>query len=183
MSKSTIIVLPVVLVLLGSSVFAQGTSSQIPAGGQQAMKNPYGSPGAALAANPLMNKEKIEKFIQSLMEIGLLYKMLEQPTMVSTDNGIVVAYGNTLRKYDKDLNLVKEVDLDVNVDGMQDLAAKFAKKYSSDFMDLMGGMTGAPSASSSVSSSVSPSATAADPSKSLEDQHEAEIKKEIADIK
>ena len=53
--------------------------------------------------------------------------------MVSTDNGIIVAYGNTLRKYDKDLNVIKEVDLDMNVDAMQALATKFAKKYSLTF--------------------------------------------------
>jgi hypothetical protein len=185
MNKISMVVLPVVFVLFGSSVFAQNTSSyDNSADAQRLMQAKYRS------ANPMgmyptgMEKEKIEKFIQSLLEMGLEYDMLEKPTMVSTEDGVVVAYGDTLRKYDKDLNVVKEVTMDVDVDGMQDLASKFAKKYTADLMDLMTPAAGTPGAS--VSSSPSATATdsnAADSNKTLYDQREEEIKKEIDQMK
>ncbi len=178
MNKISVIVIPAVLILFGSSVFAQDTnpysnSAQV----QRMMMARYGGAGGQAGMPGMMTKEKIEKFVQSLLEMGLLYKMMEQPTMVPVDNGIVVAYGNTLRKYDKDLNVIKEVDLDVNVDGMQELAARFAKKYSNDLMDLMGGMTGAPGATSAAATS------GPDASKPYDPQREAEIQKEIEQMK
>lgn len=171
----------IVLALFGTSVFAQNVPSNgNSANAQRMIQARYGStPGQRGMYPPAMTKEKIEKFIQSLLEMGLIYKMLEQPTMVSSENGVIVAYGDTLRKYDKDLNVVKEVNLDVNVDGMQELAAKFAKKYSNDLMDLMGGIPGSTSAIPSSSTS----ATVAYPVKPPVDQREEEIKKEIEQMK
>jgi hypothetical protein len=174
---------------------------------QNAMKARYSAAGGrGMGMNPLMSKEKMEKFMQSLMEMGLLYRMLAQPTMVSTDNGIIVAYGNTIRKFDKDLNLVKEVDLDINPDSMQDLASKLSKKYTADFMDLMGGMGGPVGPSSMSPSTMSPSSmgtsytgtnsmgtatpVASSPGLShpasgqaYDEKREAEIKKEIEQMK
>jgi hypothetical protein len=182
MNKNTMIVLPIVLVLFGSSVFAQNlpsNSASSSADAQRMMIARYRATHGQPSMYPPMTKEKIEKFMQAIIEIGLLYKMLEQPTMVSVDNGVVVAYGNTLRKYDKDLNVVKEVDLDVNVNGMQGLASRFAKKYSADFMDLMGTVPGSPNApTSSTTGAIVPG-----PNKSFEDQKEADIKKEIDQMK
>jgi hypothetical protein len=171
MDKIKWMVLPVVLILFASSVFAQdATTANNNAAAQAMMRARYGAPGSPMGANPLINKEKIEKIMQSFIEMGLIYKMVEQPTMVSTSDGIIVAYGNTLKKYDKDLNVVKEVDLDVDVDGMQALAAKFAKKYSSEFMDMMPGMPGAvPGASSAANKP--------------DDQKEEAIKQEIDQMK
>lgn len=187
----------VVLVLFGSSVFAQNApsynnssnnSSDNSSVAQAMTSPPYRATHRPVGMYPsIPSKEKIEKFMRSLLEIGLLYKMLEQPTMVSTEGGIIVAYGNTLRKYDKDLNVIKEVDLDVNVEGMRDLASKFAKKYSTEIMDLMGGMAGAPEASAGTLRSHATSAsvvnTAIGPDKTLNDQKEEEIKKEIEQMK
>lgn len=140
---------------------------------------------------PIMDKEKIEKFMQSMMEMGIMFKMLQQPTMVSTDNGIIVAYGNTLRKFDKDLNLVKEIDLDINPDAVQGLASKLSKKYTADLMDLMGGMVpgagagagGGSSYSSPSSSYSSPAASHPSASSGYDAQREAQIKKEIDQMK
>jgi len=193
MKKISMVVPVVVLVLFGSSVFAQNApssnnSSDNSPVAQAMTRSPYRATHSPMGMYPsIPSKEKIEKFMQSLLEMGLLYKMLEQPTMVSTDNGIIVAYGNTLRKYDKDLNVIKEVNLDVNVEGMQDLASKFAKKYSTEIMDLMGGMAGPPNASASTLTSHSTSTsivkTATGSDKTLNDQKEEEIKKEIEQMK
>jgi len=171
---------------------------------QNAMKARYSAAGGrGMGMNPLMSKEKMEKFMQSLMEMGLLYRMLAQPTMVSTDNGIIVAYGNTIRKFDKDLNLVKEVDLDINPDSMQDLASKLSKKYTADFMDLMGGMggpssmgtstmnpssmgtsyTGTNSMGTAVPVASSPGLSHPASGQAYDEKREAEIKKEIDQMK
>jgi len=172
MKKTSSMAILVVLVFWGTSVLAQDTASTM-------------NPNAAYprGMSPLVTKEKIDKSMQILIEIGLLYKMLGQPTMVSSDGGVIVAYGNTLRKYDKDLNMVKEVQLDVDADAMQELSSQLANKYSSKIIDLMGGMAGSPSASSNASSDASTSAVASGSNKSAEDQHEEEIKKEIDQIK
>jgi ribosomal protein L12E/L44/L45/RPP1/RPP2 len=181
MKKIHVFILPA-LVLCATRGFTQDTSSYNSSAAM--MHARYGNRAGMY---PAITKEKTEKFIESLLEMGLLYKMLEQPTMVSTDDGIVVAYGNTLRKYDKDLNMVKEVDLDVDVDGMQALAAKFAKKYSEDFMDLMDTSSSSQGASSAAGSSTSgasaaPDAGASD-SGSYNDQKEEQIKQEIDQMK
>lgn len=146
MKKICIFVLPLILALVVPLSYAQDTASNDnSAAVQRMMRAHYGPTGGGSGMYPPdMSKEKIEKFMHILIELGLLYKMLEQPTMVPVDGGIIVAYGNTLRKYDKDLNVIKEVQMDVNVDGMQELASKFAKKYSADVMDLMGGSEGFP---------------------------------------
>ncbi len=139
---------------------------------QRAMTRPMGMP-------PAITKEKINQSMQILFELGLLYKMMGQPSMVSTDNGIIVAYGNTLRKYDKDLNVIKEVQMDVDTDAVQHLASKLADKYTSKLMELSGGLPGSP-----VSSAVAPASTAASyPAKSYDDQKEELIKKEIDQLK
>jgi len=192
MGKISLVVVGVMLILIATPVLAQNTAAQAtPADNyaqmQKLMKARYAATASPIGMYPnIMSKEKIEKFMQSLIEMGLLYKLVAQPTMVSVDNGIVVAYGNTLRKYDKDLNAVKEVKLDVNVDEMEDLAAKFAKKYSSDVMDLIGSAKITPTPSPSAMSGNFPSTPAAtssaNPAKAY-DQKEEEIKKEIAQIK
>ena len=50
---------------------------------------------------------------------GMMRKMSEKNVVATSDGGIVVVTGNKLIKYDKDLNLVKEVDLKMDTEGMQ----------------------------------------------------------------
>jgi cytochrome c556 len=42
-----------------------------------------------------------------------------QKNIVQTDDGIIVAVGNKLIKYDNDLNKVKETTIDLDISGMQ----------------------------------------------------------------
>ena len=174
MNKINVVFLSLLLVLGMAPAFAQDSSSM-----------PNMARGRAGAYPNFMNKEKIEKIMQSMLELGLIYKMLEQPSMVSTSDGFVVAYGNTLRKYDKDLNMIKQVDLDVDVDGMQDLASKFARKYSDEFMNMMGPLPGSPNTSPTPNnySSAAASIPAPDQNKPAGGESEDQIKKEIDDMK
>lgn len=50
---------------------------------------------------------------------GMMMKMMDRNVVATSDGGIVIVAGNKLTKFDKDLNLVKEVELKVDTEGMQ----------------------------------------------------------------
>ena len=50
---------------------------------------------------------------------GMVMKSMMEKTMVATsDGGVIVLAGNKLTKYDKDLNVVKEVEIKMDMEGM-----------------------------------------------------------------
>jgi len=54
-----------------------------------------------------------------MMHHGMMMKKMMQKEMVATpDGGVIVMAGNKLMKYDKDLNLVKEVEIKVDMEAM-----------------------------------------------------------------
>ena len=68
---------------------------------------------------------------------GMMMKMMEKSVLATSDGGIIVVSATKLSKYDKDLNLVKEVELKNDMEGMQ--------KMMSDMMEkcpMMKGMMG-----------------------------------------
>ena len=98
----------------------------------------YGSGGV-----PGLTKDTQSGALKLIIEMVLMYKLLGQPSMIASDGGIVVLFGNKISKYDKDLNLVKEVNLDLDVKSMQELVSKVASSYSKEVMDTMvGGFAG-----------------------------------------
>jgi hypothetical protein len=47
-------------------------------------------------------------------------QMMMRPTIIATsDGGVVVMVGNKLMKFDKDLNLVKETKIKIDIEGME----------------------------------------------------------------
>ena len=48
-----------------------------------------------------------------------MMKMMGEPQMVSVGDGVVILIGNQLIKYDKNLNVVKEVEIKVDMEGMK----------------------------------------------------------------
>lgn len=55
--------------------------------------------------------------------------MMAKSGMVATpDGGVIVMAGNKLYKYDKNLNLVKEAEVKVDVEGMQKMMAQMKEK-------------------------------------------------------
>ena len=55
-----------------------------------------------------------------MMGHGMMMKMMERSVVVTSDGGIVIVSANKISKYDKDLNLVKEVELKMpTMEGMQ----------------------------------------------------------------
>ena len=49
----------------------------------------------------------------------MMNSMMERSVVVTSDGGVIVVMGNKLTKYDKDLNVVKEVELKTDMEGMQ----------------------------------------------------------------
>lgn len=50
---------------------------------------------------------------------GMMMKMMDRSVVATSDGGIVIVTGNKVTKFDKDLNLVKEVELKMDMEGMQ----------------------------------------------------------------
>ena len=51
---------------------------------------------------------------------GMMMKgMMEKSIIATADGGVIVLAGNKLIKYDQDLNIVKEVEIKVDMDAMQ----------------------------------------------------------------
>lgn len=70
----------------------------------------------------VVEDSKKEKQIEKERMIGMAMNMLvmAQKQMVATaDGGFVVLLGNKLLKYDKDLNLIKAVELSTSVESLQ----------------------------------------------------------------
>lgn len=87
---------------------------------------------------PAMEGAKKEKQMQNERMAGMVMQMLGamQKQMVATnDGGVVVLVGNKLFKYDKDLNLVKEVglntqfELKLDVGPMRGMMENMKEKY------------------------------------------------------
>ncbi len=49
----------------------------------------------------------------------MMKSMMERSVVATSDGGVIVVAGNKLTKYDKDLNVVKEVELKMDMEGMQ----------------------------------------------------------------
>ncbi|MDP2980681.1 MAG: hypothetical protein Q8N67_01260 [Candidatus Omnitrophota bacterium] len=48
----------------------------------------------------------------------MMKKMMQKEVVVTPDGGVIVLIGNKLIKYDKDLNLVKEAEIKVDMEAM-----------------------------------------------------------------
>ena len=72
---------------------------------------------------------------------GMMMKSMMEKTIVATsDGGIIVSAGNKLTKYDKDLNVVKEVEIKMDMEGMHKQMMDMMKNC-----PMMKGMTTTPS--------------------------------------
>lgn len=58
---------------------------------------------------------------------GMMMKMMERSVVATSDGGVVVLMGNTLTKYDKDLNVVKEVELKMDMKAMHEKMEEMMK--------------------------------------------------------
>ncbi len=55
---------------------------------------------------------------------GMMKMMMEKEMVPTSDGGVIVLSGNRLLKYDKDLELVKEVKIEMDFEGMKKMMEK-----------------------------------------------------------
>jgi hypothetical protein len=65
------------------------------------------------------NKQMPGMMGQGMIGKGMMGSMMEKKIIATQDGGVVIWAGNKLIKYDKDLKLVKEVELKVDMGQMQ----------------------------------------------------------------
>lgn len=75
---------------------------------------------------PMMGKEK--KGSMKGMHGMMMKKMMTKEIVATGDGGVIVFVGNKLMKYDKDLNLIKEVEIQVDMEAMMKKCRKMIKK-------------------------------------------------------
>ncbi|MBF0384359.1 MAG: hypothetical protein HQL27_00665 [Candidatus Omnitrophica bacterium] len=124
MRRSLVILFAVALFVvtgLSSLSFAQGMKGMM---GDQPMM------GKGMMKNDMMVKCPIHDMIKG---------MLEKTVIATSDGGVIVLAGNKLMKYDKDLNLVKEVEIKVDMEAMKKDMAEMMKNCPM----MKGGMMGA----------------------------------------
>jgi hypothetical protein len=75
---------------------------------------------------PPMKKEMMMDGKKMLM-MGPMMKAMEKSMVATEDGGVIVLAGNKLIKYDKDLNVVKEADIKVDMVAMQKQMSEMMK--------------------------------------------------------
>jgi len=71
---------------------------------------------------PMMGKDMMtkEKMMEKCPMHGMMMKGMMEKTIIATaDGGVFVLVGNKLIKYDKNLNLVKEIEIKIDMEAMQ----------------------------------------------------------------
>ena len=102
MNKVTTFVLTAALVLSTGLAFAQDTG---------------------MKKECTMGKGMMDGKMMGMMKHGMMMKMMEKNVVATSDGGIVIVAGNKVTKYDKNLNLVKEVELKNDMEGMKKMMA------------------------------------------------------------
>jgi len=67
-------------------------------------------------------------------ECGKMGMMMQKQMVATSDGGVIVLAGNKLYKYDKDLNLVKEAEIKMDVEGMKKMMDQMKEKCGKDKM-------------------------------------------------
>jgi len=70
----------------------------------------------------------------------MMQSMMQKSVVATSDGGIIVISGNKLTKYDKDLNVVKEVELTMDKEGMQKMMENMKSMCPMMGKGMMGGM-------------------------------------------
>jgi hypothetical protein len=102
MKKNAWIIMLVVLLAGASLVYAEGMKGDMMGKGMKG-----GMMGKGMMDGKMMGM------------CPMMKSMMERSVVATSDGGVIVVMGNKLTKYDKDLNVVKEVELKMDMDGMQ----------------------------------------------------------------
>jgi hypothetical protein len=107
MKKATMFILVVLFMATSFTSFAQDPSEMKGSmmGGKGMMKKGMMMPHGEMRGMGPMS--------------GMMKMMMPQAVVATEDGGIVVMAGNKLMKFDKNLNLVKEVEIKIDIEGMR----------------------------------------------------------------
>lgn len=101
--------------------------------------------GKDMMKGDMMGKGKMTKMPPMS---GMMMKGMAEKSMVATaDGGVIVLVGNKLIKYDKDLNVVKEVEIKIDMEAMR----KNMREMMKDCPMMKGAMMGADTDGNDVS--------------------------------
>lgn len=85
-------------------------------------KEMMGDKGMGMMKGDMMDKGGMMgggKMMGMMGMCPMMQSMMQKQVVATNDGGIVVVTGNKITKYDKDLNVVKEVEQKMDMDGMQ----------------------------------------------------------------
>ena len=91
----------------------------------------------------MMDKDMMGKGMRDGKMMGMhpmMKSMMEKLMVPTADGGVVVLMGNKLTKYDKDLNVVKEVEIKMDMEGMQKMMENMKSMCPMMGKGMMGGM-------------------------------------------
>ena len=101
-----------------------------------------GTSGLAIAQMNDKGRDMMGKGMMDGKMMGMcpmMKSMMERSVVATSDGGVVVVMGNKLIKYDKDLNVVKEAELKMDMEGMQKMMDNM-KSMCPMMKSMMGGM-------------------------------------------
>ena len=122
MKKILIIILVSLLMNASSLTYAQDKTESMNKKGMMDNTGMMGSQGMRGRKAMMMDKDKMQGMhpMGGMMMKGMMMKGMMEKSMDATgDGGIVVLAGNRLMKYDKNLKLIKEVDIKIDMEAMQ----------------------------------------------------------------
>ncbi len=139
----------VLAVLVGLFSIVQNVSAEIHASGASSTRQVYSNKsatnygsanmmGAGMAMMGEKEKAMMKSFVEMFIRYSLTVKMIERSSASATsDGGAVVVFGNRVTKYDKDMNVVKEVDMEVDLESMDRTISDLSQKYADEAMKLL----------------------------------------------
>ncbi|MFH1441491.1 MAG: hypothetical protein ABIH18_05585 [Candidatus Omnitrophota bacterium] len=78
----------------------------------------------------MMQKNKRKMGMNNSCKMMLMKSMMAKQLVPTEDGGVILMCGNKLYKYDKNLELIKEVEIKVDMDKMKDMMMKMRKTCS-----------------------------------------------------
>ena len=118
MNKVTAFVFTAVLVFSSGLTFAQDTGMK-----KDGMMDKEDNGG-------MMGGGMMGRGMKGMMKHGMMMKMMEKSVVATSDGGVVVIMANKMSKYDKDMKLVKEVDLTTDMGGMKKMMGEMMEQCS-----------------------------------------------------
>ena len=102
----------VVVLLFVAAVFVASATEDMKKGGEM-MK------GEGMMKEGMMGKGMQGGGMGMCPMHGMMGGMMQKTVVPTSDGGVIIMLGNKLMKYDKDLNLVKEVEVKIDYEAMQ----------------------------------------------------------------